>query len=77
MATTLELDRMTVEEKLAAMEALWADLARNPENVPVPQWHKDLLDERARAVEEGSAKFMDWETAKKQIADEIRKTGIS
>jgi hypothetical protein len=77
MATTLELDRMTVEEKLAAMEALWADLARNPENVPVPQWHKDLLDERERAVEEGSAKFMDWETAKKQIADEIRKTGIS
>ena len=77
MATTLELDRMTVQEKLAAMEALWADLSRNPENVPVPQWHKDLLDERERAVEEGSAKFMDWETAKKQIADEIRKTGIS
>ena len=28
MSTTLDLDQMTTEEKLAAMEALWADLSR-------------------------------------------------
>jgi hypothetical protein len=60
---------MTLEEKLRAMEALWDDLCRREEDVPVPQWHKDLLDERERLVQEGKAQFVDWETAKKRIAD--------
>ncbi len=60
---------MTLEEKLRAMEALWDDLCRREEAVPVPQWHKDLLDERERLVREGKARFIDWETAKKRIAE--------
>ncbi|MGA2656798.1 MAG: addiction module protein [Verrucomicrobiota bacterium] len=69
MPLELQLDRMTLEEKLRAMEALWDDLCRREEDVPVPQWHKDLLDERERLVQEGKAQFVDWETAKKRIAD--------
>jgi putative addiction module component (TIGR02574 family) len=77
MSTTLELGRMTLEEKLQAMEALWADLSRDPESVPLRQWHKDLLDARERAIREGRAKFLPWETVKKQIADEIRRHRVS
>jgi hypothetical protein len=55
MPLALQLDRMTLEEKLRAMEALWDDLCRREEDVPVPQWHKDLLDERERLVEQGEA----------------------
>ncbi|MGO9202533.1 MAG: addiction module protein [Limisphaerales bacterium] len=69
MPPLLQLDRMTLEEKLRAMEALWDDLCRREEAVPVPQWHKDLLDERERLVREGKARFIDWETAKKRIAE--------
>jgi hypothetical protein len=69
MDITLPLDQMTVEEKLRAMEALWADLCRREKAVPVPQWHKDLLDERERLVEQGNAQFIDWETAKKRISE--------
>ncbi len=69
MPLELQLDRMTLEEKLRAMEALWDDLCRPEDDVPVPQWHKDLLDERERLVQEGKAQFIDWETAKKRVAD--------
>lgn len=48
---------MTLEEKLRAMEALWDDLCQREEDVPVPQWHKDLLDERERLIEQGTAQF--------------------
>jgi hypothetical protein len=65
----LQIDRMTLEEKLRAMEALWDDLCRREEAVPVPQWHKDLLDERERLVEQGKARFIDWEAAKKRISE--------
>jgi hypothetical protein len=70
MPPELQLDRMTLEEKLRAMEALWDDLCRREGDVPVPQWHKDLLDERERLVREGKAHFIDWETAKKRIAEQ-------
>ncbi len=70
MATMLQIDQMTLEEKIQTMEALWDDLCRREEDVPVPQWHKDILDERRRLIERGQAQFIDWETAKKQIAEE-------
>jgi hypothetical protein len=66
MSTTLELDSMSVEEKLEAMEALWADLG-GAEAIPVYDWQRELLDERERMIEEGSAKFSDWEEAKERI----------
>ena len=71
MAAVLEIERMTLEEKLRVMEALWDDLCRREETVPVPQWHKDVLDERQRAIAKGKARFIDWETAKKRIAKKL------
>jgi hypothetical protein len=71
MALTLPVNEMTVEEKLRAMEMLWDDLRRKEENVPVPHWHKELLDERERLVREGKAHFENWETVKKRIADGV------
>jgi hypothetical protein len=69
MDITVPLVQMTVEEKLRAMEALWADLTRRPEEFEAPAWHKDILDERRRLIEEGKAQFIDWEIAKKQILE--------
>ena len=64
---TLPLKEMTLHEKLAAMEALWEDLARTPETVESPAWHQRILDEREGRVAEGKARFLDWEQAKRDI----------
>lgn len=72
MPINLEIEKMTLEEKLRAMEPLWDDLCRREQDVPVPQWHKDLLDERQRLLQQGKAKFVDWEAAQKYIADRLR-----
>ena len=69
MSAVLQIEQMTLEEKLRAMEALWDDLCRR-DAVPMPQWHKDLLDERERLLEQGKARFVDWETAKKRISEQ-------
>jgi hypothetical protein len=66
----VELGKLTVGEKPRAMEFLWADLSRRAEAVPMPQWHKDLLDERERLIADGKAKFTDWETAKRRISEQ-------
>ena len=69
MDAVLPLDRMTVEEKLKAMEMLWDDLCRNERKIPVTDWQKEMLDERQRQIDTGEAKFSDWESAKKRIRE--------
>ena len=70
MATPLAIDQMTIEEKLQAMEAIWNDLCQHEEALPVHQWQKDILDERAQLIENGQAHFIEWEEAKKRISKE-------
>jgi hypothetical protein len=66
MNATLPLEKMTVAEKLQAMEELWADLSRD-ENFESPAWHGKIL--KAREAEKD---FMDWETAKKQLRASLK-----
>ena len=76
MTVELPLAAMTVEEKLHTLEVLWNDLRRNEENIPVPQWHRDLLDERARLIREGKAGFSDWENAKQRNRTASNPNGV-
>jgi hypothetical protein len=68
----LPLKEMSLQEKLAVMELLWEDLARSPESVESPTWHKDVLDERRQRIAEGNARFEDWEIAKTEICKNLR-----
>jgi hypothetical protein len=71
METTLPLDKMTVAEKLRAMEEIWADLSRNESQIESPAWHGDVLRERDAKVKSGREKFISWETAKKQLRKKL------
>ncbi len=62
---------MPFPEKLALLEALWIELSSEPDQIDIPQWHKDILDERMREAESGSVEIIDWEVAKQQIKEMI------
>jgi putative addiction module component (TIGR02574 family) len=67
MDAVLLLDQMTVEEKLKAMEAIWRSLSSRDEEVPVPDWHKQVLDERQRQIDAGEARFVSLEEMKERV----------
>ncbi|CAN5821205.1 hypothetical protein BH11VER1_BH11VER1_35150 [soil metagenome] len=54
------------------MEAIWDDLSREETVLEVPQWHKNILDEREQSIALGDARFIDWEDAKSQIKKAVR-----
>ena len=70
MSTTLELDSMSIEEKLETMEALWADLCRHEDELTVYEWQKEILNERQERIASGKTRFIDWEEAKSLIDKE-------
>lgn len=62
-----EIQQLPLGEKLQIMEAIWEDLRLNAEQVAVPQWHKDLLDARRKAVNENREEILDWDAVKNSL----------
>jgi len=56
-------DELNVEEKLTYVQSLWDRIAATPEAVPVPDWHREVIDERMNksgtVVRRPWAKFRD------------------
>jgi len=69
MKSALQLDKMSLEEKIQTMEALWDDLCHQPGSIASPDWHGEVLHEREAAIGRGDEVFEEWETAKKTIRD--------
>ena len=67
MSMSLPLDQMSVADKLRLIEEVWQDLCLNPDAVPSPPWHGDVLDEREALASEGAASWEDWSEAKSRI----------
>ena len=67
MTTTIRIEKMSREEKLQAMEALWADLSKAEAEVESPAWHVNALKETAARVAAGQERIADWDVAKREL----------
>jgi putative addiction module component (TIGR02574 family) len=54
-------DEMSVEDKIDYVEALWDRIAANESQVPVPQWHRDVLRERIADYQADREQGRPWE----------------
>jgi hypothetical protein len=72
MQIALPLEKMSVIEKLQAIEDIWSDLARVSENVPSPAWHADVLRAREELIANGTSRFMEISEAKQAVRDRIK-----
>ena len=62
--TTEEIKRLSIEQKIQMMEALWEDLRERFERSEIPESVKRLLDERRERVRSGQAQLRDWDSVK-------------
>ena len=72
MSITLNVEKMTTEEKIQTMETIWDDLCKNADSLSSPSWHNDILQERERNIKNGNDEFMDWDKAKNQIRNKVK-----
>lgn len=64
---TVDIARMSREEKLRVMHALWEDLARDEDAVESPAWHEAVLRETEERVSSGVEPVLDWDQAKAEL----------
>jgi putative addiction module component (TIGR02574 family) len=53
-----DIEKMSLSERLEAMELLWDSISDNPENISSPAWHAEVLKKRETKVESGEAEFL-------------------
>jgi hypothetical protein len=65
--TTNDLNKMSREEKLKVMHALWEDLAGEEDTIESPEWHGEALRETEERVRSGVERIHDWKDAKSEL----------
>ena len=71
MDMSIPLNKMTIIEKLRAIEEIWENLLRDSENIPSPAWHADVLSAREQRIRDGKSQFSDWNEAKSRIRKKV------
>jgi len=61
---TTEIKKMSIIERLQAMEALWDSFLYEGSEIESPEWHQNILEERKRRIKNGKAEFISLEDLK-------------
>ena len=67
MITDAEIENMSREEKLRAMEALWQEISKEDPAPESPAWHAEVLKQTGSRVAAGTEQVVDREEAKRRL----------
>jgi putative addiction module component (TIGR02574 family) len=60
-------DDLSVDEKIEYVHELWARIAASPEEVPVPDWHLDIVRERLKAHRASPNQGRPWSEVREDV----------
>src|SRR5262245_40332150 len=76
MANSLPLpppgfDDLSIDEQIEYVQSLWDRIAATPEQVPVPQWHREILDERIKEYDANPDAGESWDVVRERMRDKL------
>ncbi len=64
----LDIDHLTVDQRLELIALLWDSIPDSVEALPVPDWHRQELERRLAAADADPQAAIPWE----QVRDRLR-----
>jgi len=61
-----EIKKMSTIERLQAMEAIWETLLYDEAEIDSPEWHRGILEERRKKIDNGEGTFFSVDELKKR-----------
>jgi putative addiction module component (TIGR02574 family) len=65
-------DDLSVDERIDFVQSLWDRIAATPEQVPVPDWHRRIIQERLESYQADPTAGRPWVDVRTEIADKLR-----
>lgn len=64
-------DALSIDDKIDYVQSLWDRIAARPEDVPVPDWHQEIISERLAAHRDSMDQGKDWEELETELSAEL------
>ncbi len=65
-------DELNIDEQIEYVQALWDRIAAKEDRVAVPDWHREILDERLADLEASPAASRPWEEVRADLLKSTR-----
>lgn len=59
---TEQIEKLSKNEKLMLVEKIWDSIASDPSEVPIPEHHKQIVDDRLQRLNDEIAGSETWES---------------
>jgi putative addiction module component (TIGR02574 family) len=60
-------DELNIDEQIEYVQALWDRIAAKEDRVPVPDWHREILDERLADLQANPNASRPWEEVRAEL----------
>ncbi len=69
-------DGLAVDDQIAYVQSLWDRIAFTPEQVPVPEWHREVLEERLKNYQANPDAGASWDSVRDRLREDLRQREI-
>jgi putative addiction module component (TIGR02574 family) len=66
-------DALTIDEQIDYLQSLWDRIAAKPEQVSVPDWHREILAQRVASLRNSPDQGKTWEQFDRELTAELIK----
>ncbi len=66
-------DDLSVEDQIDYLQSLWDRVKATADEVPVPAWHRKIIDKRLAEIRSDPDSGLTWEKARDEIAGRLDK----
>lgn len=70
--TIPDIDQMTPAQQIELMEALWKSMTERDVNSQPPEWHRDYLADRERALARGDDSFITLDELEADLRETLK-----
>jgi putative addiction module component (TIGR02574 family) len=67
----VDFDDLSVDQQIAYVQTLWDEIASQEEQVPVPAWHREILDARLTEIEADPDAGRAWEEVEIELRSRL------
>lgn len=67
-------EALSVDEQIDYVQSLWDQIAAKPEDVPVPNWHREVLNERLASYRATEDRGKPWEEVERELTTDLKRT---
>lgn len=64
-------DALSIDDQIDYVQSLWDRVAARPEDIPVPDWHREIINERLAAHRTNQDPAKEWDELEREITAEL------